>query len=172
MGDTITITGNIATEPELNTLLSGVSVTRFRLASPTRKYDRTTNTWVDGATNWYSVSAYRGLADNAAASLHKGERVVVTGRLRLRTWEADGRKGMEAEVDADALGHDLRFGTTAFQRTGARSSGGAAPGGDAQEAWAPPQEADAPEPEPHPDPQSEQPNEAGLGERVLADTPF
>ncbi|KQY99287.1 single-stranded DNA-binding protein [Microbacterium sp. MEC084] len=161
MGDIITITGNIATEPERNTLPSGIAVTRFRLASPTRRYDRAANAWVDGATNWYSVSAYRGLADNAAASLHKGERVVVSGRLRLRTWESDGRKGMEAEVDADALGHDLRFGTTAFQRTAPRSAAADAQGASGaqegvQDDWAPAQStagADDPEAETLPDPE-------------------
>jgi single-strand DNA-binding protein len=162
----ITITGNVATAPERRVLPSGVAVTRFRVASGTRRYDREKGAWVDGPTNWYSVSAYRTLADNAEASLHKGERVVVTGRLRLRTWENDGRKGMEAEVDADALGHDLLFGTSAFQRSASRgapaaerpasgdsavtahggaheaSSGEASAGevsaGEVQEAWTPP----------------------------------
>ncbi|WP_345750412.1 single-stranded DNA-binding protein [Microbacterium rhizophilus] len=121
MTDIITITGNIATAPEHKALPSGIPVTRFRVASGTRKYDRETSAWVDGPTNWYSVSAYRTLADNAAKSLQKGERVVVTGRLRLRAWESDGRKGMEAEIDADALGHDLLFGTSTFQRSATRA---------------------------------------------------
>ncbi|WP_309067786.1 single-stranded DNA-binding protein [Microbacterium sp.] len=122
MTDIITITGNIATAPEHRVLPSGIAVTRFRVASGTRKLDRETNAWVDGPTNWYSVSAYRTLAENARESLQKGERVIVTGRLRLRAWENDGRKGLEAEIDADGLGHDLLFGTSTFRRTAARSS--------------------------------------------------
>lgn len=164
MADTITLTGNIATDPETHTLPSGVTVTRFRLASPTRRYDRASGTWVDGATNWYSVSAYRGLADNAAASLHKGERVVVAGQLRLRTWEKDGRKGMDAEIDADALGHDLRFGTTVFQRPTARSSAAGGSHGEAQAAWAP-----TPPPDHEPEPE---PTDRVDGERAPAETPF
>ncbi len=148
MGDIITITGNIATDPAKTALPSGIAVTRFRVASGTRRYDRDSGQWVDGPTNWYSVSAYRTLADNAQASLRKGERVVVAGRLRLRTWENDGRKGMEAEIDAEALGHDLRFGTSAFQRTAPRAP--AVRGGD-EDAWATPGAAPEAEPEPHPD---------------------
>lgn len=154
MSDTITITGNIATDPTKSTLPSGVPVTRFRLASGTRRFDRETNQWVDGATNWYSVSAYRALAENSASSLRKGERVVVTGRLRLRTWDNDGHKGMDAEVDAEALGHDLRFGTSAFQRMPARS---APADGDGADAWATPgtsmteERQRTPEPDPRPE---------------------
>ncbi|MER7796057.1 single-stranded DNA-binding protein [Microbacterium sp. NPDC096154] len=168
MSDTITITGNIATPPQKHILPSGIAVTRFRLASGTRRYDREAGQWVDGPTNWYSVAAYRALADNAESSLHKGERVVVTGRLRLRVWEADGRKGMEAEVDADALGHDLRFGTSVFQRTVQRpAAAGAAPAAPedaqdtaqdaqqtAEDAWATPgapMGEGEPVPDPHPD---------------------
>ncbi|GAA3647146.1 single-stranded DNA-binding protein [Microbacterium marinilacus] len=147
MSDIITITGNIATEPTRSALPNGVPVTRFRLASAQRRYDREAGAWVDGSTNWYSVSAYRALADNAGASLNKGERVVVTGRLRLRAWESDGRKGMEAEIDADALGHDLRFGTTSFRRSGQRATVGET----AADGWAVPGEQpgdDEPAPEP------------------------
>lgn len=122
MTDIITITGNIATAPEHKVLPSGVPVTRFRVASGTRRFDRETNAWIDGPTNWYSVSAYRTLGENAANSLQKGERIVVTGRLRLRAWESDGRKGLEAEIDADALGHDLLFGTSTFRRTASRGT--------------------------------------------------
>ncbi|GGH39097.1 single-stranded DNA-binding protein [Microbacterium album] len=142
MSDIITITGNIATDPLHQTTNTGVPVTRFRLASSQRRFDRDSGQWVEGATNWYSVSAFRALAENAHASLRKGQRVVVTGRLRLRAWERDGRKGMEAEIDADALGHDLRFGTSAFTRRGAVAPGDSAPQDAAgpssgDDAWAP-----------------------------------
>lgn len=122
MNDTITIVGNIATDPEQKTLPSGVTVTNFRVASGTRRLDRQTNTWGDGPTNWYRVSAFRALGDNAAASFRKGERVIVAGRLRLRAWESDGKRGMDAEIDADALGHDLLFGVSRYERTHAKAA--------------------------------------------------
>ncbi len=117
MTDTITITGNIATVPELKYTGNGVAVVNFRVASSQRRFDRQSQSWVDAGTNWYSVSAFRRLADNAIKSLHRGERVVVTGRLRLRDWETPAKRGTTAEIDADAIGHDLLWGTTSFTRS-------------------------------------------------------
>lgn len=116
MGDTITVTGNIATEPERRVTGSGVVVASFRLASRQRRFDRSANAWVDGDTNWFSVSAFRMLGEHAYASLRRGDRIVVTGRLRLREWETPTKRGWTAEIDADALGHDLLWGTTIFTR--------------------------------------------------------
>ncbi len=117
MTDTITITGNIATVPELKYTGSGVAVVNFRVASSQRRFDRQSQSWVDAGTNWYSVSAFRRLADNAIKSLHRGERIVVTGRLRLRDWETTAKRGTTAEIDADAIGHDLLWGTSVFARS-------------------------------------------------------
>lgn len=114
MSDTITITGNVATEPVQRILPTGVTVTTFRLASTHRKIDRESGTWVDAGTNWYSISTYRKLAEHAAVSLHRGDRVLLTGRLRVRDWENDARKGTSVDVDADAIGHDLRWGVSTF----------------------------------------------------------
>jgi len=116
MSDTITITGNIATAPELTRMSDGGAITKFRLASGHRRFDKATNSWVDGETNWYSVSIFRTLGEHAFESLHKGERILVTGRLRLREWETAAKKGWTAEIDADAIGHDLLFGTTRFEK--------------------------------------------------------
>jgi single-strand DNA-binding protein len=116
MSDIITITGNIATDPTQVTTPNGAVITRFRVASSHRRRDASTGEWVDGHTNWYTVCAYRHLGANAYASLRKGERIVVSGRLRLRRWESEERHGMEAEIDADSLGHDLLFGTSTFSR--------------------------------------------------------
>lgn len=116
MSDTITITGNIATVPEEKTTPSGVRITTFRLASSQRRFDRATNQWVDGSTNWYTISAFRALAEHAFLSLRKGERIIVTGRLKLREWETSSKKGTTAEVDADAIGHDLLWGTSVFSK--------------------------------------------------------
>lgn len=114
MPDAITLTGNIATPPELRHGPDGLTITSFRLASTERRFDRATGSWVDGHTNWYAVSLFRGLADNAYRSLKKGDRVILSGRLRLRRWESGEKRGLAVEVDADAIGHDLRWGTTQY----------------------------------------------------------
>lgn len=116
MSDTISLTGNIATPPERRVTPAGVVITSFRLASSQRRFDRTTGGWVDGETNWYTVSTYRGLAEHAYDSLHKTDRVVVIGRLRLREWDNGTKKGLAVEIDADSIGHDLLWGTTRFRK--------------------------------------------------------
>lgn len=142
MSDTITITGNVATAPEFKRTPAGVGITTFRLASGQRRYDRTAGAWVDSGTNWYTVSAFRGLADHAFTSLQKGDRVLLTGRLRVREWDNGTRRGTAVEIDADAIGHDLLWGTTTFVK-----GSGAAPADQAQwqippadggDAWAAP----------------------------------
>lgn len=115
MSDTITITGNIATEPESRGNASA-PITRFRLASTQRRLDRESGRWVDGHTNWYTVSAFRLLAVHAQQSLHKGQRVIVTGRLKVSTWENASGKGTSIDIDAEAIGHDLLWGTSEFRR--------------------------------------------------------
>jgi single-strand DNA-binding protein len=128
MNDIITVTGNIATAPELRQVPGGVAVATFRVASTERRYDRTAGAWVDGHTNWYNVSTFRSLAEHAHRSLGKGHRVILTGRLRVRSWENGERKGTAVDIDADAIGHDLRWGTTQFapdrQNTAASESDG------------------------------------------------
>jgi single-strand DNA-binding protein len=142
--DTITITGNLAADPELKRTQTGVAIATFRVGSQQRRFDRGTGAWVDTGTNWYAVSAYRGLADHVFASLRKGERVVVTGRLSLRPWQTETKRGLAVEIDADAVGHDLRFGTTTFvrdERRAGEASHDRSPGEWAvpgEEAWAAP----------------------------------
>ena len=111
MSDTLTLTGLVATPPNPITTGDGLSITSFRLASNQRRYDRAQQKWVDGVTNWYTVTTFRQLAVNVAASVQKGQRVVVTGRLKVRDWSTDDKKGTSIELDADALGHDLTWGT-------------------------------------------------------------
>lgn len=116
MSDIVTILGNIATDPVRSTTNSGIAVTNFRVASSQRRFDPRTQTWIDMGTNWYSVAAFRLLADHAKSSLHSGDSVIVTGRLKIREWEANGRKGTSVDLEAEAIGHDLRWGTSAFAR--------------------------------------------------------
>lgn len=118
MNDTnITITGNIGTPPEQKVTSAGVPLTKFRLASTERRLDRSTGQWVDGPTSWYAVSMFRDLAQHAFESLAKGDRVILTGRLRIRNWDNGVKQGTDAEIEADAIGHDLRWGTSRFERT-------------------------------------------------------
>ncbi|NQX03619.1 single-stranded DNA-binding protein [Rathayibacter sp. VKM Ac-2856] len=122
MTDTLTVIGVIGTEPRSIGTTSGTAMTTFRLASAQRRYDRATQRWVDGATNWYTVTAFNGLAGNALASLSRGDRVLVTGRLSIRSWESGGKAGTEVGVIAEGLGHDLAWGTTSYTRAAARST--------------------------------------------------
>ena len=95
----------------------GVPVAHFRVASTPRRYQRRTETWEDGDTQWYSVNAWRALARNCDESLRRGDPVVVHGKLSARSWT--NKSGVEVttfEVEAAFVGHDLNRGTSAFQR--------------------------------------------------------
>ncbi|GAA1469500.1 single-stranded DNA-binding protein 1 [Microbacterium thalassium] len=147
MSDMITFTGRIGTPPTQKVIAGGTTVTTFRVGSTRRRRDAQTGRWNDDGTSWYTVSAYRRLGDFAAASLRTGEPVVVVGRLKIREWENSGAKGVAIDVDADAIGHDLNWGTSTFakpERAAAESSAQrdpeeewARPGGDGEEpdAW-------------------------------------
>lgn len=121
MSDTITVTGLVATTPRHIVTAEGLAIVSFRLASSQRRFDRSTSSWVDGDTNWYTVSAFRGLAENAAESISKGHRVIVTGRLRIRDWENTDRSGTTVEIEADQIGHDMTWGTSVFTRSSTTS---------------------------------------------------
>lgn len=116
MTDTITLTGFVATVPNHLTTGEGLPITSFRLASNQRRFDRSRNQWVDNGTNWYTITSFRQLALNANSSIKKGERVIVTGRLRIRDWAAGDKVGTSIEIDADSIGHDLTWGTASFTR--------------------------------------------------------
>ena len=116
VSDIITLTGIVGTEPRAVTTAEGLAITSFRLASTQRRFDKGQEKWVDGETNWYSITTFRQLATNAAVSVKKGERILVTGRLRIREWENAGKSGTNIDIEADSLGHDLSWGTAAFSR--------------------------------------------------------
>ncbi|CAB4628505.1 unannotated protein [freshwater metagenome] len=117
MSENFTVSGLVATTPRHLVTQEGLPITSFRLASSNRRYDRTKKSWVDGETNWFTITSFRQLAINAAASVSKGDRVVVTGRLRVRDWDNGERTGTSVEIDAAALGPDLSWGTSEFTRT-------------------------------------------------------
>lgn len=117
MSEVLTVKGFVASEVELKMTESGIPMAHFRLGATERKFDKVSNEWVDGETNWFSVSAFRALAQNIAASVNKGERILVVGRLKLRQWTSkEGKRGTTAQIDADSVGHDLMWGTAKYQR--------------------------------------------------------
>ena len=96
----------------------GARVASFRLACTPRRFNRRTETWSEGTTQWYTVSAWRALADSCATSLRRGDPVVVHGRLEHRTYiNANGVEVLSLKVDAVTIGHDLSRGTSTFTRT-------------------------------------------------------
>ncbi len=117
MTDTITLRGLVATTPRHIVTSDGLPITSFRLASTTRRFDRTENRWLDGETNWYTITAFRQLAVNAAQSISKGQRIILTGVVRIREWESDERTGTNVEVESESIGHDLAWGTAACTRS-------------------------------------------------------
>lgn len=117
MADIITVSGLVATTPRHIVTAEGLPITSFRLACSHRRFDRTTMKWVDGETNWYTVTSFKTLAINTAGSIQKGERVFVTGKLLIRDWDNGERAGTSVELEAEAIGHDLNWGNSNFTRT-------------------------------------------------------
>lgn len=116
MSDNITVRGFVATDVRSSTTPGGVATASFRLGSTARRFDRAANAWVDGNTNWFTVQGYRQLAGNIGCSIKKGQRVIVVGRLKMRSWEKDGRIYHAEEIDAESVGHDLMWGSANFIR--------------------------------------------------------
>lgn len=114
---TISTTGLVATTPRHLVTQDGLPITSFRLASSTRRYDTATNRWIDGETNWYTVTAFHSLGINTAGSVNKGDRIIVNGKLRIRDWDNGERAGTSVEIEADSIGHDLSWGSSVFTRT-------------------------------------------------------
>lgn len=113
----ITVVGNLGRDPRQRVLASGAVVADFRVASTPRTHDKASDSWVDGTTTWFSVTCWRTLAENAAQSLHKGDRVIVTGRLTTKTWlTPEGEERSTLEIDASSVGFDLSRGPVIQQR--------------------------------------------------------
>lgn len=136
MTEMVTVRGFVATDPSLTTYDSGTRVTTFRLAATPRYFDRASGQWVNGETNWFSVSCFRELAMNVQCSVKKGEPVLVTGRLRIRQFDRkEGGTGTSVGIEAESVGHDLVLGTATYARrmfSGAKPADGAQPAEDIQ----------------------------------------
>jgi single-strand DNA-binding protein len=117
MSEALSVTGLVATTPRHLVTQDGLPITSFRLASSQRRFDRNQNKWIDGETNWFTVTAFRQLAINSSSSINKGDRVAVNGKLRVRDWDNGERAGTSVEIEADSMGHDLGWGNSVFTRT-------------------------------------------------------
>jgi single-strand DNA-binding protein len=124
-GDTtITIIGNLVNDPELRYTPTGQAVATFRVASTPRFMDRTTNEWKDGDSLFLSCNVWRQAAENVAESLQRGMRVIVSGRLRQRSYETkEGEKRTVYEIEVDEVGPSLRNASAKVSRS-TRSTGG------------------------------------------------
>lgn len=116
----VTIRGRLVADPTSRTTRSGGPMTTFRIASSVRRpVTGQPGVWEDAETSFYDVATYRALATNAGASLRKGQPVTVHGRQRITSWQKqDGTTWYGVEVVADAVGHDLAFGTATFAKVG------------------------------------------------------
>lgn len=124
-GDTvITIVGNLVEDPTLRFTSSGVPVASFRIASTPRSFDRQSGEWKDGETLFMSCSVWRQAAENVAESLQRGMRVIVQGRLKARTYEAQGDKRTVFEIDVEEVGPSLRSATAKVNKTQRQGGGG------------------------------------------------
>jgi single-strand DNA-binding protein len=135
MTDTIAISGIVATPPNLISKTNDLKIVSFRLASTQRRFDRGRDRWIDGETNWYSVTAFRQLALNVESSVVKGDKVIVTGRLRVRDWDNGEKKGTNVDIEATSIGHDLAWGTTTFTRVSAAAAAADEPAAESEEAF-------------------------------------
>lgn len=130
----ITVRGWMGSDPVRHVGPSGVTLAMFRVGSTPRLRDRATGEFRDGETQWFTVKAWRELAENVAHCLRKGMPVVLRGTLRTETWQGENGERSANVISVDSIGPDLGTGTAAFVRT-VRSSSAAEPGtGDAGEA--------------------------------------
>jgi single-strand DNA-binding protein len=133
-GDTvITIIGNITGDPELRFTPSGAAVANFTVASTPRAFDRQSNEWKDGETLFMRCSVWRDAAENVAESLQRGTRVLVSGRLKSRSYETkEGEKRTVIEMEVDEVGPSLRYATAKVNKTQRGGGGGGGFGGGQQ----------------------------------------
>jgi single-strand DNA-binding protein len=128
----ITVVGNLVDDPELRFTPSGAAVANFRIASTPRTFDKQTNEWKDGDSLFLSCSVWRQAAENVAESLQRGMRVVVSGRLKSRTYETrEGEKRTVFEIEVEEVGPSLKYATAKVTRTTRSGGGGGYSGGGA-----------------------------------------
>ncbi|MDI2037162.1 single-stranded DNA-binding protein [Paenarthrobacter nitroguajacolicus] len=127
---TITVIGNLTNDPELRFTPSGSAVANFTIASTPRTFDRQSNEWKDGETLFLRASVWREAAENVSESLTKGTRVIVSGRLKSRSYETkEGEKRTVIELEVDEIGPSLRYANAKVNRTQRNNQGGGNAGG-------------------------------------------
>lgn len=126
----VTMVGTLTSDPELRFTPSGDAVANFTVASNERRYNKATNSYEDGDATFLRGTVWRKYAENVAESLHKGDKVFVTGQLRQKSWEKDNQKRTTFEVDVEEVGPTLRFVTAQTSRS--RDLAGAGAGSSSQ----------------------------------------
>ena len=127
----VTIIGNLTGDPELRYVSSGTPVASFTVASTPRSLNRQTNQWEDGEAMFVRCSAWKDYAENVTESLAKGMRVVVTGRMTVRSYEHNGQQRTSIEMQVDEVGPSLRYARAQVTKvsSGSGGAGGAGAGG-------------------------------------------
>jgi single-strand DNA-binding protein len=130
-GDTIiTVIGNLTADPELRFTPAGAAVANFTVASTPRIFDRQSNEWKDGEALFMRCNIWREAAENVAESLSRGSRVIVTGRLKQRSYETrEGEKRTVMELEVDEIGPSLKYATAKVTKA-SRNGGGNGGGGN------------------------------------------
>jgi single-strand DNA-binding protein len=114
----VNLAGYVATDPKFKKVAGDISSARLRVAYTARRRDKETGEWSDGPTSFVNIQCWRTLADNVRASVHKGEPVLVMGRLQIRRFEdQEGAARTVVEIEAMSIGHDLTRGVAQFSRT-------------------------------------------------------
>lgn len=125
-GDTIiTVIGNLTADPELRFTPAGAAVANFTVASTPRTFDRQKNEWIDGDALFMRCNIWREAAENVAESLTRGSRVIVSGRLKQRSFETrEGEKRTVMELEVDEIGPSLRYATAKVNKASRGGGGG------------------------------------------------
>ncbi|GGP38798.1 single-stranded DNA-binding protein [Saccharothrix coeruleofusca] len=135
---TITVVGNLTADPELRFTQSGAAVASFTVASTPRTFDRQSGEWKDGEALFLRCNVWRQVAENVAESLTRGSRVLVTGRLRQRSFETkEGEKRTVVELEVDEIGPSLRYATAKVNKVSRGDGGGGFGGGQPSRPSAP-----------------------------------
>lgn len=138
--NTLTLVGNLTADPELRYITSGAAVVNFTVAHTPRVYNKASNEWTDGEALFLRCTLWRDAAENVANTLHRGDRVIVTGKVKQRSYEKDGDKRTSYELEVEEVGPSLRYATAAVTKVGKGGAPKAAP----SQGWSADAIADAP----------------------------
>lgn len=114
---TVTVVGTVCSEIRYGQSTDNKPIARFQIRNTPRRYDKRTGTWTDGDPSYFSAVCWRTLADHVASCMGVGDPVVATGRLRISRWRRGEENVVTAELDVQAIGHDLRWGTTVYRKS-------------------------------------------------------